>query len=54
VEVRQIDPADEDAVAEWHGVLHAVERDVWPDRSGFSLRDIRAFARHRGNYGSPD
>jgi len=50
VEVRQIDPADEDAVAEWHGVLHAVERDVWPDRSGFSLRDIRAFVRHRGNY----
>ncbi len=50
MEVRQIDPADEDALAEWHGVLHAVERDLWPDRSGFSLRDIRAFARHRGNY----
>jgi GNAT superfamily N-acetyltransferase len=50
VEIRQIDPTDDDALAEWHGVLHAVDRDVWPDRSGFTLRDIRAFARHRGRY----
>ena len=50
MEVRLIDPGDDGALEEWHGVLHAVERDTWPDRAGFSLRDIRAFARHSGRY----
>jgi len=50
VEVWQIDPADEAGLAAWHGVLHAVDHDVWPDRSGFSLRDISAFAKGRGRY----
>ena len=44
----QIDPADDDGLAAWHAVLHAVDQDLWPDRTGFTLRDIRAFARHRG------
>jgi len=50
VEVWQIDPEDEAGLAAWHEVLHAVDRDVWPDRSGFSLSDIRAFAISRGQY----
>jgi GNAT superfamily N-acetyltransferase len=48
VEVRLIDPDDEDALAEWAGVLVASDRDMWPDLSGFTLSDIRAFARFRG------
>lgn len=50
MEVRLIDPADDGALEQWHGVLHAVDCDMWPGRPGFSLRDIRAFARHRGHY----
>jgi GNAT superfamily N-acetyltransferase len=50
VEVWQVDPTDDDGLAVWHAVLHAVDHDMWPDRSGFSLRDVRAFARHRGSY----
>jgi GNAT superfamily N-acetyltransferase len=37
-------------VSEWYGVMHAVEQDLWPGLAGFSLRDIQAFARHRGQY----
>jgi GNAT superfamily N-acetyltransferase len=48
VEVRQVDRGDEAGLAAWHAVLHAVERDTWPDRTGFNLRDVRAFANHRG------
>jgi GNAT superfamily N-acetyltransferase len=48
MEVWPLDPADEDALAAWHAVLHAVEQDDWPDRTGYSLRDVRAFAQHRG------
>ena len=47
MEVWQLDPADEEGLAAWHAVLHAVERDTWPDRTGFSLREVRAFANHR-------
>jgi GNAT superfamily N-acetyltransferase len=50
VEVWQIDPADEEGLAAWHAVLHAVDRDVWPDRTGFTLRDIRVFANGQGHY----
>jgi GNAT superfamily N-acetyltransferase len=48
VEVWQVDPDDEDSLVAWHAVLQAVERHDWPDRTGFSLRDVRAFAAHRG------
>ena len=48
MEVWQLDPADEEGLAAWHAVLQAVEQDTWPDRTGFSLRDVRAFANHRG------
>ncbi|HWF17602.1 MAG TPA: GNAT family N-acetyltransferase [Acidimicrobiales bacterium] len=48
MEVRLIDPTDEDALAEWAAVLVASDKDMWPDLSGFTLSDIRAFARFRG------
>ncbi len=50
MEVWQLDPADEAVLAAWHAVLYAVERDTWPDRTGFNLREVRAFAEHRGRY----
>jgi GNAT superfamily N-acetyltransferase len=44
-------PSDDDALlAEWHGVLHAVDEELWPGLAGYSLRDVQAFARHRGQY----
>ena len=48
MEVWELDPADEAGLAAWHAVLHAVERETWPDRTGFTLREVRAFANHRG------
>lgn len=48
MEVWPLDPDDDDALAEWHAVLQAVEQDDWPDRTGYGLRDVRAYARHRG------
>jgi GNAT superfamily N-acetyltransferase len=48
VEVRLLDARDERALAAWHAVLQASERDMWPDRTGFALRDVRAFALHAG------
>jgi GNAT superfamily N-acetyltransferase len=48
VEVRPVDARDERALVAWHAVLQASERDLWPDRTGFALRDVRAFARHAG------
>jgi GNAT superfamily N-acetyltransferase len=50
VEVRHLDPEDDAALAEWHGVLEVVEQEVWPGLAGYSLRDVQAFARHRGQY----
>jgi GNAT superfamily N-acetyltransferase len=50
VDVRRVDPGNDALLAEWHGVVHAVDQDVWPGLVGFSLRDIQAFARHRGRY----
>jgi GNAT superfamily N-acetyltransferase len=47
VEVRPVDPADENELAEWTGVLRASDEDLWPDQIGFTLPDIRAFAQHR-------
>ncbi|HEX4127271.1 MAG TPA: GNAT family N-acetyltransferase [Acidimicrobiales bacterium] len=47
MEVRLVDPSDEDELAEWAAVLQASEKDFWPDLTGFTLPDVRAFARHR-------
>ena len=43
-----IDPEDEHALVEWYAVLRASDEELWPDRQGFTLSDIRAFARFRG------
>ncbi len=48
MEVRHVDPADDDALAAWAGVLRASDEDLWPDLSGYQLADIRAFARFKG------
>ena len=50
MEVRLLDSSDDDAVAAWHAVLQAAEQEVWPDRSSYTLRDVWAFAGHRGTY----
>jgi GNAT superfamily N-acetyltransferase len=50
VEIRRLSPDDDAMVAEWHGVMHAVEQDLWPGIAGYSLRDIQAFVRHRGRF----
>jgi GNAT superfamily N-acetyltransferase len=49
VEVRLVDPADDNELAEWTAVLRASDEDLWPDLIGFTLPDIRAFARHRSS-----
>jgi GNAT superfamily N-acetyltransferase len=49
VEVRRVDPGDEDALAEWCAVLEASDKELWPDLQGYTLPDIRAFARFRGS-----
>ena len=46
--VGPVDPEDDGALVAWHAVLQTVEREMWPERTGFTLRDVRAFARHRG------
>jgi GNAT superfamily N-acetyltransferase len=47
VEVRPIDPSDEEALAAYAAVLRASDTDLWPGLAGFTLPDIRAFARFR-------
>ncbi len=47
MEVRLVDPSDENELAEWTAVLRASDEDLWPDLTGFTLPDIRAFAQHR-------
>jgi GNAT superfamily N-acetyltransferase len=47
MEVRAVDPSDEDELAEWAAVLRASDEDLWPHLTGFTLSDIRAFAQHR-------
>jgi GNAT superfamily N-acetyltransferase len=49
MQVGPIDAGDEDALAQWFAVLQASDRDLWPDLSGYTLRDIRALARFRGS-----
>jgi GNAT superfamily N-acetyltransferase len=46
--VDRIDPTDDAGLAEGAAVLAASDHDLWPELSGFSLRDIRAFARFTG------
>jgi GNAT superfamily N-acetyltransferase len=48
VEVRPVDPSNDNELAEWTAVLRASDKDLWPDLAGFALPDIRAFARHVG------
>ena len=50
MEVRLLRPDNDALLSEWHGVLHAVEQDLWPGLAGYSLRDVHAFAHHRGQY----
>jgi GNAT superfamily N-acetyltransferase len=46
--VDRIDPNDDAGLAEGAAVLAASDKDLWPELSGFSLRDITAFARFTG------
>ncbi|HEY6471263.1 MAG TPA: GNAT family N-acetyltransferase [Acidimicrobiales bacterium] len=48
MEVRTVDPADEDALAEFAAVFVASDAQQWPGLSGFTLPDFRAFARFKG------
>lgn len=48
MEVRRVDPSDDRALADAAAVLRASDEDLWPDMSGFTLSDIRGFARFRG------
>jgi GNAT superfamily N-acetyltransferase len=48
VEVRLIDPDDEDALSECAAVLGASDKDLWPDMDGYGFHDLRAFAGFRG------
>jgi GNAT superfamily N-acetyltransferase len=48
VEVRLVDPSNDNELAEWAAVLRASDEDLWPGLTGFTLADIRAFGRHRG------
>jgi GNAT superfamily N-acetyltransferase len=47
MEVGLVDPSDDLELAEWASVLRASDEELWPGLSGFTLPDIRAFARHR-------
>ncbi len=46
--VNWIDSTDDAGLAEGAAVLAASDKDLWPELSGFSLRDITAFARFSG------
>jgi GNAT superfamily N-acetyltransferase len=46
--VKRIDPTDDAGLAEGAAVLAASDKDLWPELSGFSRRDIAAFARFSG------
>jgi GNAT superfamily N-acetyltransferase len=50
MEVRRIEPQDETALASWTAVLEASNAELWPGLTGFTLPDIRAFARFQGSY----
>jgi GNAT superfamily N-acetyltransferase len=46
--VERILPDDDAGLAEGAAVLAASDTELWPDVSGFSLRDLTAFARFEG------
>lgn len=48
MEVTLIDPGDEDALSACAAVLEASDREMWPDLTGYTLPDLRAFARFKG------
>jgi GNAT superfamily N-acetyltransferase len=48
VDVRVVDPSDEDAVAGCAAALESSDAEMWPDLHGFSAVDLRAFARFAG------
>ena len=48
MEVRLVDPSNDNELAEWAAVLRASDEDLWPGLTGFTLPDIRALCRHRG------
>ena len=50
MQVRLVDPSDDTELAEWAAVLRASDEDLWPDLTGFTLPDIRAFARYRSRW----
>jgi GNAT superfamily N-acetyltransferase len=47
MQVRPVDPSDENELEEWAAVLRASDNHLWPDLTGFTLSDVRAFAQHR-------
>ncbi|HSZ36136.1 MAG TPA: GNAT family N-acetyltransferase [Acidimicrobiales bacterium] len=48
MEVRLIDPGDEEGFAECGTVLEASDREMWPELHGYSAVDLRAFVRFEG------
>jgi GNAT superfamily N-acetyltransferase len=48
VEVRLVDPSNDNELADWAAVLRASDEDLWPGLTGFTLTDIGALGRHRG------
>jgi GNAT superfamily N-acetyltransferase len=48
MDVRVVDPYDEDGMAACAAVLEASDKEMWPDFSGYSVVDLRAFARFQG------
>lgn len=49
MDLRRIDPGDEEGLAAWHAVLEASDHDLWPALQGYSRRDVTALARFRGS-----
>lgn len=50
MEAFRVDPSDDALLVEWCDVLRASDEETWPGLTGFTLPDIRAYARLRGAY----
>jgi GNAT superfamily N-acetyltransferase len=48
MDVMVVDPYDEGALAACADVLEAADKEMWPDLNGYSVVDLRAFARFGG------
>lgn len=48
MEVYEVGSGDDEVFVRCFEVWHLVEHELWPDRSGFSQRDFRAFHAHAG------